>query len=165
MALTNESNFRNLLREHQAIVRKVARAFTRSNEDREDLTQEILLRVWMSMPSFRAECQVSTWIYRIALNRALTWQRDLKSRPNVLTTEIEVAERQVDWVSDENEMVERMYEAIRTLDDVDRSLILMALDKCTYQEIAEVMGITANCVGVRLSRAKKRLGDLLRTEQ
>ena len=163
--LGDSGEFRTWIGEHQSIVRKVARAFTRSTEDCEDLTQEILLRVWASRESFRSQSKVSTWIYRIALNRALTWKRDSNLRPNSVPIEMDVASRSVELGCDGDDLVERLYEAIQALGEVDRALILLALDDCTYQEIADVMGMTVNHVGVRLNRAKKQLSLLMRTEE
>ena len=161
---SDEGEFRRWLEEYQAIVGKVARAFTRSAEDREDLTQEILLRVWSSMASFRSESKVSTWIYRIALNRALTWRRDSNLRPDAVPIDVDIAEQSLESRLDGTEAVEKLYEAIRALSEVDRALILLALEDCSYQEMAEIMGMTVNHVGVRLNRAKKQLGVLMRTE-
>lgn len=159
------SDFRTWLGENQAIVHKVARAFTRSKEDQEDLTQEILLRIWTSRNTFRAESRVSTWIYRIALNRALTWKRDTNSRPGVVPIDVAIPSQSSDRDCDRDDLLERLYDAIRALGEVDRALILLALDDCTYQEMADIMGMTANHVGVRLNRAKKQLGLMMRTEE
>lgn len=163
--MANEGDFKRWLREHQGIIQKVARAFTRSAEDREDLTQEILLRVWSSLPSFRTECKASTWIYRIALNRALTWRRDSNSRPDAVPIDMEIAERSVESRSDGTEMVEMLYESIRAIGEVDRAVILLALDDCSYQEMAEIMGMSVNQIGVRLNRARKKLSVLMRSEE
>lgn len=161
----DEGDFKRWLREHQGIVQKVARAFTRSVEDREDLTQEILLRVWSSLPSFRTECKASTWIYRIALNRALTWRRDSNSRPDAVPIDMEIAERSIESRTDGTEMVEMLYKSIRAIGEIDRAVILLALDDCSYQEMAEIMGMSVNQIGVRLNRAKKKLSVLMRSEE
>lgn len=162
---SDEQKFRQWLGDHRAIVHKVARAFARSTEDREDLTQEILLRLWMSMPMYRAESKVSTWIYRVALNRALTWRRDSSRWTGIAPTNGDIVESVKERGHDESDLLEKLYDAIGTLAEVDRSLMLMALDERSYQEIAEVMGMTVNHVGVRLCRAKARLAELLRSKE
>lgn len=155
-----EALFRSWLRDYSGIVSKIARAFTTTESDRDDLIQEILLRLWTSIRTFRGEAKPSTWIYRIAFNRALTWQRDetRKRRKRVAFFE---AVDPCDGTLDRNDRLESVYAAIRQLDEIDRSLILMSLDGCTYREIAEVMDLSETNVGARLSRIKQKLARKL----
>jgi RNA polymerase sigma-70 factor (ECF subfamily) len=152
----DESLFRTWLNDYRGILLKVARSFADNAQDREDLIQEILIRLWAAMPSWREQSKPSTWIYRVALNRALTWKRDEIRRAGRNVPLLETVDHR-EGISRTDELVNQLYQHIRGLGEIDRALILMSLDGCTYQEMSEVMGMTENNVGVRLNRAKKTL--------
>jgi RNA polymerase sigma-70 factor (ECF subfamily) len=154
----DETQFRSWLNEHRAILLKVAGSFTSSVEDRDDLIQEILTRLWATMPSYRGQSKPSTWIYRVALNRALTWQRDETRRRRRHVRLVEVVDTR-EATTTNTKLLDRLYSEIRGLNKIDRSLILLSLDSCTYQEMSAVMGITETNVGVRLNRAKQELSE------
>lgn len=149
--------FRQWLREHQGIVVRVARARTDNQNDWEDLFQEILLQLWRSTAKFRGDSAASTWIYRVALNTSLAWDRSrrrYRDRVGRLAEPNDVAE---EGRNDHAAEVDRLYEAIRTLSKADSSIMLLHLDGLSYREMAEVVGISVSNVGVRLNRAKARL--------
>lgn len=164
-----ESLFRTWLIEHQGAVLKVARAYTLTLEDCQDLVQEILLQVWMSLPQFQGKSSASTWFYRVALNTALSWHRQEHRRRGRHHAAIEIAD--VPATSPENsdqlvqrETVERLYTALRQLPKTDAAVVLLYLEDMTYRQIAEVLGISETHVGVKLNRAKKALSELLKDE-
>lgn len=158
--VNNEELFRSWLQDHRGIVVKVATSFTSAPADRDDLIQEILLQIWAALPSFQGQSKPSTWIYRIALNRALTWSRDESRRRHKHVPFLDAGDAaQPD--DQQQELWAKVYEQIRGLKEIDRSLILMSLDGCTYQEMADVLGITESNVGARLSRAKQQLSKQL----
>lgn len=153
-----DEQFKAWLQEHRGILAKVAGAFTSSADERDDLIQEMLIRLWESMPSFRGECRVATWIYQVALNRALTWRRAESRRRQRLVPLVDAPDHRNP--SDPNaERLQRMYAELRRLDEVDRSLLLMSLDGCSYREMATVMGMTESHVGARLTRARRTLSE------
>ncbi len=156
-----EDLFRQWLRAHQAILLKVSRARTSAADDQEDLFQEMLLQVWLSIPRFRGDAKVSTWIYRVALNTSLAWDRSrrkYRSRIQTLDAPSEVIDPKHDaGCRDEAPEVDRLYAAIRILPKVDAAVVLLHLDGLSYREMADVMGLSLSNVGVRLNRAKKRL--------
>ena len=141
---------------HQGLLIKVVRAYAASAHDREDLLQEIAFQVWNSIPAFRHDSAVTTWIYRVALYCGIAWSRKegrLRERRRPLVPEhspilqpIE-ADPRVDW----------LYEQIARLDPVDRSLILLLLDGFSYREMAATLGISESHVGVKINRIKKTL--------
>ena len=148
---------------HQGIVWKVARAFADTHADEQDLAQEIMITIWHAMGSFDGEVKESTFVYRVALNRAITWQRRKATYDRHLHAFREhqrESESSVD-TSNTNLQLKELYAAIRRLPDLDRSLVLMHLDRCTYAEIGSVLGISESNVGARLSRLRKRLSDEL----
>jgi RNA polymerase sigma-70 factor (ECF subfamily) len=165
----SESLFKSWLAEHGATVLKVARAYTLTNEDRRDLVQEILLQVWRSLPQFQGRAGALTWIYRVALNTALGWhrrerRRRVHQRPifeveDLPVTGLDGAQRAIHC-----EVVERLHAAIRRLPRTDAALVLLYLDDMSYRQIAEVLGISENNVGVKLHRARKALGELMKEE-
>ena len=164
-----ESLFKSWLSDYGGVVLKVARAYTRTTEDCQDLVQEILLQVWRSLPEFQGRASASTWIYRVALNTALGWRRKERRRgahqPEVVEVEdlpaagLDSAQQIV-----QREAVERLYAAIRQLPKTDAALVLLYLDDLSYRQMAEVLGISEGNVGVKLNRAKKALGELLHEE-
>jgi RNA polymerase sigma-70 factor (ECF subfamily) len=164
-----ESLFTSSLVEHGGIVLKVARAYTLAPEDCQDLVQEILLQAWRSMPTFRRECGMSTWLYRVALNTALGWHRKEQRRrishePIFAIDDIAAAGPDSAQQAAQREAVERLYAAIRQLPKADAALVLLYLDDFTYRQMADVLGISENNVGVKLNRARKALAELMKDQ-
>jgi RNA polymerase sigma-70 factor (ECF subfamily) len=158
--------FKNWIRDYQGTVLKVARAYTLTFEDCQDLAQEILLQVWRSLPNYQHRSSPSTWMYRVALNTALSWHRDAHRRPwrrRDLVTVEELPASGIDAFQNatQKEAVERLYAAIRRLPKTDAALVLMYLDDLSYREIGDVLGISENAVGVKLNRLKKELTELM----
>src|SRR5438045_4250488 len=154
------------LEEHGSAVMKVARAYTLTSEECQDLAQEILLHAWRSLPKFEGRASPATWFYRVALHTAMNWHR--KDRPRrarqqpllevqtVVTEGGDSAEH-----AQQRETVEQLYQAINQLPKADAALVLLYLDELSYQHMAEVLGISERNVGVKLNRAKKALSALM----
>jgi RNA polymerase sigma-70 factor, ECF subfamily len=164
-----ESLFKSWLVEHRGTVLKVARAYTLTTEDCQDLAQEILLQVWSSLPQFQGRASASTWFYRVALNTALGWHRKERrrqrhQRPILAIEDLPVGGLDAAQQAVEREVVERLYAAIRQLPKTDAALLLLYLDDLSYCQIAEVLGISEGNVGVKLNRAKKALAGLMKEE-
>ena len=164
-----ESIFRRWLNDHQGLLRRVVKSFASTAEDQEDLLQEILLQAWISLPSFRGDSKETTWLYRLAFNTAMVWQRKEKSRrlkheafSMFVTPEPAFPEGSFPVV---DELIERLYAAIRGLPKLDASLALMHLDGLSYREMGEVLGITENHIGVRLHRIRKQLSEQLKDHE
>lgn len=164
-----ETVFRRWLIEHDGAVLRVARAYTLSTEDCQDLAQEILLQVWRSLPQFQRRASASTWFYRVALNTALGWRRKehrrrTRQRPILAVEDLSGPELGGAQEIVQREAVERLYAAIRHLPKTDAALVLLYLDDLSYRQMAEVLGISESNVGVKLNRAKKALGELLKDD-
>jgi RNA polymerase sigma-70 factor (ECF subfamily) len=162
-----EGIFRRWIVEHAGLMWKVVRAFAATQQDQEDLLQEILLQLWSSLPAFRGEAKESTWIYRVSFNTALVWRRDEKRRRIKHEAFLELnippeASSQPHEKSRNDEMVEVLYAAIRRLPKLDASLALMHLDGLSYEEMSDVLGISENHVGVKLNRIRKQLAEQLK---
>jgi RNA polymerase sigma-70 factor (ECF subfamily) len=167
LAETAESQFKNWLQEHGGTVLKVARAYTLAAEDCQDLAQEILLQVWRSLPRFQGRAGASTWCYRVALNTALGWHRKegrrrARQQPLLEPDLLPVAGPDSAQQLHQREMVESLYNAIRQLPKAEAALVVLYLEDLAYREIAEVLGISENLVGVKLNRARKALGELMK---
>jgi len=144
---------------HQKIIHKVSRVYRDTREDQQDLFQEIVYQLWKSFPGFRGDSKVSTWIYRIALNTAIASFR----KPKIPTDQFENIPDQLHHNEEpgisENE--ERLYVALRQLNDSEKAIISLFLEDYSYQEIAAITGITENYVGVKMNRIKEKLKAIL----
>ncbi len=162
----HERQFRQLLGEHQGLLIKVVRSFADYRADQDDLFQEIVLQVWLSLPSFRKEAKPTTWLYRVALNTALAWKRgETKRRGRQSPLSLAHPTAQAAMPADEardGDLVEQLYTAIRALPLVKRALVVLYLDGFTYREIAEVVGVSESNVGVSLNRIKRELAAAIK---
>ena len=162
-----KSLFMNWLGEHGSSVFKVARAYTLTSEECQDLAQEILLQAWRSLSKFEGKASAATWFYRVALHTAMNWHRKDKprrSRQQPLLEVQAVAPECVDSAeqAQQRETVEQLYKAIHQLPKTDAALVLLYLDELSYREMAEILGISETNVGVKLNRAKKALNELMK---
>jgi len=149
--------FLDLLMAHQRIVHKVCALYATGHQDREDLRQEIVLQLWRAFPSFRGESKPSTWMYRVALNVAL-----LRRRRGDVRREVAIEHEPPSPVGPAEEVDEGprlLHECIRELGEVDRAIVLLHLEKHTYEEIAALTGLTRSNVSVRIVRLKERLRE------
>ncbi|WP_316813603.1 sigma-70 family RNA polymerase sigma factor [Pedobacter heparinus] len=156
----DERQFLTLIAEHQGIIHKVCRLYRDSREDREDLFQEIAYQLWRALPSFRGRAKQSTWIYRVALNTALASFR--KKKPEIAYSAVlpDLPEAQQ---SEELALrQERLFAALKQLDDAEKAIITLYFEELSYQEIAAVIGINENYVGVKLNRIKNKIQKLLK---
>lgn len=158
--------FTKWLEAHSSSVLKVARAYTLTSDECQDLAQEILLQAWRSMPKFEGKASPATWFYRVALHTAMNWHR--KDRPRRMhqkpLLEVQTLAAQSADSSqqiEQHELVEQLYQAINQLPKTDVALVLLYLDEMSYREMANVLGISESNVGVKLTRAKKTLATLL----
>ena len=156
-----ETTFKQWLNEHLGLILRVMRAYGSAAEDQEDLFQEILLQIWLSVPRFAGHAKVSTWIYKVALNTALVWNRGEKRRRRHSRVFSDFVRPQNALSGPTDEIVDRLYGAIHKLPKVDASVVLMHLDGLAYSEMSEILGISESNVGVKLNRAKKQLALIL----
>lgn len=158
----SERDFLEQIKANQGIIFKVVSSYAADPEEKKDLYQEILLQCWKGWPSFRNESKFSTWLYRISLNTVFTSLR--KKTKLVYTDEIPDNQEAAPAVIDQEDS-QALHQAIRQLTDVDRALVLLHLDGYNNGEIAQVMGISANSLAVKLHRIRQRLANLLNKEQ
>ncbi len=145
---------------HRSLIYKVCRSFCSDPDDRKDLEQEILVKLWNGLKKFDGQSKLSTWIYRIALNTAISFYRSEKKRGRRVPVEAaftlsDAADRDMEY----RQNVERLYRFIGELKEMDKALILLYLDDIKYAEISTILGITETHVGTKISRIKKQLKD------
>jgi RNA polymerase sigma-70 factor (ECF subfamily) len=151
-----EEHFQGLLEEHKKILYKVSNLYCKNRDDREDLAQEIAIQLWRSFPSFDERCRFSTWMYRIALNVAISFYRRENTRSRYIFSDNERLLNAIDETAAEPEHMQALYQFIDSLDALNRALVLLYLDGNSYLEIAEILGISETNVATKLSRLKKR---------
>ena len=132
-------------------------------DDREDLFQEIVLQLWRSYPSFKGEAKISTWMYRISINTAITSLRKNSRKP--VTQALSVEHENINEITEQRIDVEYARElqlAINILSKIDKALVMLYLEEKSYKEIAEILGISESNVGVKINRIKKKLQELIK---
>ncbi len=149
----DSTRFEALLESHRGIVFRVVRTYCRHSDDAQDLAQEIRLQLWRAFGKYDERRAFSTWMYRIALNVAISWSRG--GRRDLPTVGLEdVADRAAAEVDDD---ARALYGLIERLDPMNRALLLLVLDDLSHAEIGEVLGISPGNVATKVSRLKQRL--------
>lgn len=156
---STKKDFSELIDNNQAIIHKITMVYANNRADREDLFQEICLQLWKAYPNFREEAKFSTWMYRVALNTAISTVR--KEKHKVAFEPLRENDRISEDSTDETEKVKVLYQAISGLNNIDKAMILLWLDEKSYDEIAAIMGTTKSNVSVKLVRIKRKLEELV----
>lgn len=155
----NKTEFSELIEKHQAIIHKITMVYANGQSNREDLFQEICLQLWRSYPRFRNESKFSTWMYRVALNTAISDIR--KKKTDIHFEQLHDNDRFETAPSDKKEQVKLLYRAISKLNRIDKALILLWLEEKSYDEIASILGISKTNVSVKLVRIKQKLEEMI----
>lgn len=154
-----EKFFLNLVEQNKGIIYKVANSYCKDSESREDLVQEIIIQLWKAFDRYDDRFKVSTWMYRIALNVAISFYRKDSSRRK---SEIPITKSAVD-VSEELPATELeanlnlLQRFIAELKELDRALMLLYLEENTHKEIADILGLTETNVATKISRIREKL--------
>ena len=152
--------FVDILNNHRGLIYKVCHLYCDDPEDRKDLFQEIVLQVWKSLGSFRQESTIGTWMYRIALNTAIThFRKEKRLGGKVSLAGIDIPD--LNDSNDKEDQLKELFKAIEDLDRIDKSIILLYLEEKNYEEISEITGLTRTNVGVRLNRIKIKLSNTI----
>lgn len=165
----DEHEFLELVTENRSRILRVCRVYAWNSADQDDLYQDILFQIWRGLPALKETHFASTWLYRVAINTAITFVRKRASRDDRvihfehadLTRTIESRQTTQDSADDR---IAALYTAIYKLNPLEKAIIALFLEDFTYEQIAEATGITANNVGVMLNRAKKKLSGLMMAE-
>ena len=155
--MDKKESFIRTIKDNEGFIFKIASVYTNSLEDKNDLVQEILFQLWKSFDTFNQNSNISTWVYRVALNVAL-YQLKL-SKKRVLTIPIdEQSLNNQDIDDNENEERWKIFkQQIDNLNLLDKGIVMLYLDNKSYEEIAEIIGISKSNVGTKLLRIKEKL--------
>ena len=159
-----EALFVEWIEEYEGIIFKMVRAYAVDRSDQDDLFQEIALQLWLSIPSFQGCSKPSTWIYKVALNTAFVWRRKEGKHRSRSEISLETSEESASGPNPANAAEDRedlawLYEELRALDKIDRSIALLYLDDVSYRDMGEILGLTESNIGVRVHRLKKQLAE------
>ena len=166
MTHAREERFQRLLGDHKGILYKICNSYCRDRDDRDDLAQEIALHLWRSFDAFDDRYRFSTWMYRIALNVAISFYRRERTRTRHVTSDEAYLLEAIDDTESQPEEIRMLYQLIEALDPMNKALVLLYLDGHSHQEIADVLGITTTNVATKIGRLKVAMKrQLSRTEQ
>ncbi|MFC5411853.1 RNA polymerase sigma factor [Larkinella bovis] len=156
-----EQEFVTLLNRHPGILYKVCSLYGKTPDDRNDLFQEIVLQLWKAYPVFKKESTFTTWMYRIALNTAISNYRKVARKPQ--TVSFSELDLQIPDLHDNatDEQSSLLYDAIEQLSAVEKAVIMLYLDDKSYDDMAAIIGISTSNVGVKLNRIKAKLEKLI----
>ncbi len=155
----NQERFSALLDQHKGIVAKVVHTYCWHPQDREELTQDIVTQLWRSFSRYDETRSFSTWMYRVALNVAISWVRRHSLRREHMTTLGETVDQVADTQTDstQDERMDFLRQFIEQLEPLNRALMLLYLEAHSHREIAEVLGISETNVATKISRLKQRI--------
>lgn len=157
-----ESEFVKQLEENQNIVHKICRLYTNDQDAHNDLFQEVTIQLWKAYPKFRGDAKFSTWMYRVALNTAITLYR--KSTRRVKTTDYDSVQFKIADSSEDDETTEQLtllYGAVKQLNDIEKALVFLYLEDKNYREISETLGISEVNARVKMNRVKTKLTNII----
>lgn len=157
-----EQEFVTLIQEYERVIYKVCYLYTTPHATLNDLYQEVVINLWKAYPKFRKECKISTWIYRIALNTCISFIRKEKNIPEIVTLS-QIADR-IEETDETQVMLKRLYSMINRLGQLEKSIVLLYLEDKSYEEIAEITGLTLTNVATKLSRIKDKLRKMNKEE-
>lgn len=159
--LSEKDKFIRIIKDHKRIIYKVINSYCKDFEDRKDLEQEIIIQLWKSLKSYNENFKLSTWIYRIALNVAIShYRKDQKRQKSNTSIDEEIFRIVVDDSDEEQKgRSELLYHFINQLDTFNKAIIILYLDDNSYKDISEILGITETNVGTKISRIKKQLKE------
>lgn len=154
----NQDNFISALKTHKGIFYKVANTYCKNISDRDDLIQEITIQIWKSWDKYDNKHKLSTWLYKIALNVAISFYRKTYRR-HLLSIDVQESKHNNDLIidNDTNENISQLYQFINQFNELDKALVLLYLDEFSYIDIALTLGISKTNVATKISRIKKQL--------
>jgi len=151
-----ENDFLELISEQKRTIYKVCYVYAKDQDDLNDLFQEVVLNLWKGFPRYRGDSKLSTWVYRIAMNTCITFLRRSSTRPSTIPITADVAGSLIEEEGKTGQLRE-LYRLINQLGKLERALILLWLEQRSYQEMADILGISKGNVAVKLTRVKDKL--------
>ena len=161
-----EKDFVEMLNTHRGIIYKVCNLYCHDEEEKKDLFQEIVLQLWKAYPSFRSESLNTSWMYRVGLNTAISNLRKEVKKPDrksITAEEFQIPDMSFD--TEQEEKLGMLKLAIEKLSEIEKAIIMLYLEEKTYDEIADIIGISNSNVGVRLNRIKQKLEKIIKSNK
>lgn len=155
-----EKEFIRLIKEHERIILRICNVYCAESADRADLYQDIAIQLWKSFPNFDRKSKTTTWMYRIALNTAISRFRKEKKRPQ----QEQITEQFTADSLHEEDQIRLLYDAIGSLNKIDKAITMLYLDGIPYREVGEIMGLSESNIGFKINRIKKKLREKLMIE-
>jgi RNA polymerase sigma-70 factor (ECF subfamily) len=159
---SSQAEFLELVEQHKGIIVKICSIYTRLPEEREDLFQEIIVQLWRAWPSFKGLSKFSTWLYRIALNTSISGLRKKKT-DLIYMDSMQMPERAYEDDQARKEQRSVLYQAIRSLPEIDRAVVMLFLEDKSYEEMEDILGISQGTLRVKMARAKEKLKRTIQT--
>lgn len=145
--------------ENISLITHICRAYSNDEDSLKDLIQEVSLQLWRSHASFKGNSQISTWVYRVALNVCLSHSRKMQRKPE--TIPLDWKDHAPEKDDPEKDQIEMLYAGIKKLKESDRAIILLYLEDKSYKEMSDILGITVSNVGVKVNRLKEKLKQII----
>lgn len=161
-----EKEFLRVISEHEGLIHKICHVYAEDALSKQDLFQEIIIQLWKSFEHFRNESKISTWMYRVALNTALTEKRRNKTKISLSfldSLKDEKVQENVMDVYEEN--LNGLYSAIAKLTEIEKAIVMLYLDDKSYEEMEEVLGIRQGNLRVKMNRIKEKLRQITKSNQ
>ena len=158
-----ETEFEQKIREHQLLIHKVCHIYAYTEADRQDLFQEIVICLWKAYPGFKGLSAFSTWLYRVAINTAITGLRQKKNllipyEPEALLSQL------AEEPAPEEEHWQQLISAIEKLNEVEKAIVMLYLEDRSYEEMEDILGLGQGALRVKMSRIKDKLRKLTKND-
>jgi len=155
--MSKKQEFTRIIKDNEGVIFKITTVYTDSSEDQKDLYQEIVYQLWKAYETFRGESKITTWMYRVALNTAITMLKKEKRKGNKVGIDQVILKQTENYDTAFEDKLKILYAHIKMLNDLEKGLILLVLEGKKYDEIALITGLTTSNVGTRISRIKQKL--------
>ncbi|MCK8520243.1 sigma-70 family RNA polymerase sigma factor [Aquimarina sp. D1M17] len=155
--MSKEQEFTRIIKDNQGVIFKITAIYTNSREDQEDLYQEVVYQLWRAFDSFRGDSKISTWMYRVALNTAISRLKKEKRRGNQIGIDKIITFQSEQYDTQFEDRLKIVYAHIKKLNEIEKGLMLLLLEGKKYEEIATITGLSPSNVGTRISRIKQKL--------
>lgn len=150
----NEQEFARIVKQHQETIYSICLMYAEDQDEANDLMQEALINLWRGLPSWRGDCELRSWIWRVCMNSCINQDIKKKRRKNVSPPEVEDL---LTPNSEDNKQIQMLHQRIRRLKPFDRAIILLWLEDIPYEEIGKIVGISTKNVSVKLVRIREEL--------
>lgn len=161
-----EKEFLRLICEHEGMIHKICHVYAADALAKQDLFQEIVIQLWKSFENFRKESKISTWMYRVALNTALTEKRRSKTKVSLgFLDTLKEDKAQENMIDADEENLNLLYSAIAKLTEVEKAIVMLYLDDKSYEEMEDILGVNQGTLRVKMNRIKEKLRQITKSKQ